>query len=1120
MKRMGEKLLIAVLSVSLFGSVAVPGYTVNARETTGSIYTEIFESGSGSAEDPYLIKDAEQLMSFADSMNEEVDYTGITVALANDIDVSDKNWHPIGGAYAFNGTFDGNGFAIKGAHAGSEESPYKLTQADTFGIFGNLGFDSVVKDLKAEDIDFNISSDATAYVGGIAGYMAGVSDNGIYRGSVINNVHVTGNISLDTDDGNTYAGGIAAYMYKGAIVNSTVDAKVSCKSDGVDSLAEAGSIAGLVNRGLIANNASYGSVLASGNRDEAVGDVNEGMGVAGAIAGLNSGTLVNNYAGADVTVKEYTIYAGMISGWITGHGKAYRNWYSGDAKMEHSGSVVSKLQPYGTLTSRGISDEDFTKYAGGLVYDLIEVPEKDVQKIADDMNNAYKKFPAEITAYGLDADGLSKWEYAENRLAPTGDKVRVTYAQPDIENVSEEDKVMQDGTWYGRSKDKSTVVAITVKDGVVTAAESLKGETHGEKYDDAEKYAEYKALYGDFSKYEKPDTSFFGGGNGTKEDPYLIEDEAQLRYLAQSINEDVDWKGVYFRQTSDIELSDKEWLPIGWAVEGEFDDGFAYFVGAYPFSGNFDGAGYSIKNLKIASEEGISRTATNALFGYTMGDKAYEKVTLPDESANKVEIKNVHLENVQIDAKGLHHIYAAPLIGFAEKGTFVDGCSAEGSVSGASGYSFGKVGGLIANMLRGSVVNSWSDVELKGTNSKEEYIYAGGLLGSTERVMIVNSFALGDIYVDTRDANKADVGGIVGMEGGIIVNCYADCDITSKNTSSSVGAVAGCVAAISTEKYGYFDKDTVLTAAGKKLPLRYYGVAWTATDEEKADMQSWETDTKSDDFAKTLNKNVSDMGSIMGELREIYAADENGNSKYHSMYYNGDGSDLSRWGCADGKVILAAGSKDEPVKPDDPAEPAEPGKGETPAEHKEAYTSVSFPATDGTTVTLSRNNVTGVYTDAEGDIAVVISTNEISAPDKKGNAKAETSAHYSYTGKKLKPGFKSYVVIDGIAYVYGKDYKVSVKGGLHAGKLTAVYKFKKNAAVYKSGIKKITQNTSVEAKTVTAEDVSVKLNKKRTKVVSITDTETKKKISKKNYTVDMSARTVTFKGDYAGTVKF
>ena len=55
----------------------------------------------------------------------------------------------------------------------------------------------------------------------------------------------------------------------------------------------------------------------------------------------------------------------------------------------------------------------------------------------------------------------------------------------------------------------------------------------------------------------------FTQGSGTKEDPWRIENAEQLAYLAQQVNNGTDYERNHFLLVSDLDLSGKEWTPIG-----------------------------------------------------------------------------------------------------------------------------------------------------------------------------------------------------------------------------------------------------------------------------------------------------------------------------------------------------------------------------------------------------------------------------------------------------------------------------------------------------------------------------------------------------------------------------
>ena len=99
----------------------------------------------------------------------------------------------------------------------------------------------------------------------------------------------------------------------------------------------------------------------------------------------------------------------------------------------------------------------------------------------------------------------------------------------------------------------------------------------------------------------------FAGGTGTEEDPYLIEDGAQLAYMGQLMRENgSQYKGVHFKLISNIILNEdvltddlklnkekesefNKWLPIG--------DYNSSSDKTYAFHGYFDGGGYCISGV-------------------------------------------------------------------------------------------------------------------------------------------------------------------------------------------------------------------------------------------------------------------------------------------------------------------------------------------------------------------------------------------------------------------------------------------------------------------------------------------------------------------------------------------
>lgn len=171
---------------------------------------------SSYAEEERTISTKEDLVEFANEVNSGNDFSGVTVLLANDIDLQcskDNQWVPIGKAghnlggnhllededrCAFRGNFDGKGHTISGIYI---DSNIYLT-----GLFGlNEG---VIENLTIKDS--TIKSEGS-YVGGIAGFCSG---------DVINcNNYV--DIEATTDAG--AAGGIVGYATNDVLIENCVN---------------------------------------------------------------------------------------------------------------------------------------------------------------------------------------------------------------------------------------------------------------------------------------------------------------------------------------------------------------------------------------------------------------------------------------------------------------------------------------------------------------------------------------------------------------------------------------------------------------------------------------------------------------------------------------------------------------------------------------------------------------------------------------------------------------------------------------------------------------------------------------------------------------------------------
>ncbi len=864
---------------------------------SGEIDAGIFAAGDGTQVSPYFIRTAEQLRAFAGSLNSKIDYAGKYVALDADIDVSGAAWTPIGGSdWAFAGTFDGRGHTISGLTVGAADAPLALDAENIYiGLFGVLEKTAVVRDVALKDIAFYTGYEATAYVGGIAGYLNGSSQKGVYTGAVIDGCSVSGTIAHTSAKGNQFVGGIVGMQYKGAVINSASFADLSCTVLSGD-LAEVGGLVGLNNRGLVANSYAVCKVYGSGSRENG----NEGMAVVSTLVACNAGMVANCYGSGDTTTKEYSTYVGMASGWVTGIGKTYLCWYDLDSTMligrdTSTPQLVKPVESIGTKVSSGVSDEG-DQYTGGLVDRMTGYDAAGYAAITAALNANFTAFPADITAYGLSADALKAWTYdADAKLVvPGADAASVTYVQPDCEKVPKPELRLLDGVWYGRDDDKTTVVQITVADGEITETAVVSGESSGAAYDAALAKAEYKATYGDFSTYDAADPTKFAGGTGTQDDPYRIATEAQLRYLAESINADVDWCGAYFLQTADITLHGA-WLPIGWALNGEVN-GKKTAIAAYPFRGNYDGGDHTISGLTIGSKDAPADQMASGLFGLTAGDLTTND--LPTDE-RMVTLRNIHLADIAIYVATRYETFTGGLVGSAQNGIYIDNCSVTGVMDVTTSESFARAGGLAASVLRGAVTNSWTDVDITAVTDTN-HVYAGGLYGMDNRATTVNCYTLGSVTGNSTNNNKVHIGGLVGQSGGVHINCYAAGDVVSRKTTTDVGALNGRSGGIAVDYNCYFNSEA-LQQQGDTVNAPAVAVGVNANDSAMLKNVSGKTKAElgSDAFAQLLNDNAAGMADTVAEVN-AYLETLQERGFVHKNYYTGN--DLLTWRVQNGVV--------------------------------------------------------------------------------------------------------------------------------------------------------------------------------------------------------------------------
>lgn len=144
----------------------------------------------------------DQLVNFRNKVNAGASYSGMTVKLTADIDISERAWTPIGAAYrkdidanakVFQGTFDGQdhkitgltntGFKISSVFKGSNKTTPEGYSEYVFGLFGSV-YNATIKNIVMANVNIDLGCDEKEKVvgdsvGAIVGFAAGDESTGV-----------------------------------------------------------------------------------------------------------------------------------------------------------------------------------------------------------------------------------------------------------------------------------------------------------------------------------------------------------------------------------------------------------------------------------------------------------------------------------------------------------------------------------------------------------------------------------------------------------------------------------------------------------------------------------------------------------------------------------------------------------------------------------------------------------------------------------------------------------------------------------------------------------------------------------------------------------------------------
>ena len=728
-------------------------------------------TGTGTAEDPYLISDASQLRWFAAQVNDS-GKNSICAQLTNDIDLNNVEWTPIGqyARNAYNGTFDGQYHEIKNLKITGSASNH-------YGLFGVVST-GTVKNLTASG-EVSVTSNNSSY--GIAAIVGQLGGSGTIE-NCINKATVTGNYNT---------AGIVGYMSNS---NGTV---TSCVNTG--NISGSNSVGGIVGQFY-----GKGTVAHCYN----TGDITAAVSKAGGIVG---------YLYASSSYKN-TVSACYSTGKVTGTsssaavvGSIYNTSYStldklffleGESRTDNN--ATSKTSDELKALASTLGGAFITAPAGindGYPIFRWQIPTYNVTFTVDPADAEF----TEVTIDGqTGTQSGSNWTFAlpdgeydytvsafgygatYGKVTVNGSAVSEPVTLSAIEkrtvafNITPADvNAVVTVTWNGSAIEAESDGSYRLPDGKYTYTVKAKGY--------AKETKELTVSKDEVISVTLTPSKAWGGtekeapaGQGTEASPYEIENGAQLAWLADKVNNASTVSAIYAVLTDDIDLGGYSFTPIG--------------KDSHEFSGVFDGKGYTVSRLNVTAQYA-------GLFGI---------------------IKNAEIKNVIVQGTvASNNASSGDAGGIAGRATgtanTISNCGNEATVSGGS-----NVGGILGNSQNYNTVVTFTGCYNTGSISAKDR--AAGIIGryNGSNPEIVDCYNTGAI------TSEDYATGIYAGSSSKISNCYTAGRIQGSDNSKT-GAFT-----TSTSKYNTLPTCYYLTGSIPETALTNGATALTLAEMQSA----------------------------------------------------------------------------------------------------------------------------------------------------------------------------------------------------------------------------------------------------------------------------------------------
>lgn len=584
--------LLAVITYCFLSSY-LPLYAQNVWN--GGFDKDLF--GNGSATDPFLIKTTEHLAGFAKRVNSGEDFKGKYIRLDADLYMSDtskpsadkKQWEPIGGIFYnqtgawdwtsdtlyFRGHFDGGGHTIYNLY---------YNQAPDFGK------------IDIDDPTSDIHLDFSGWNKGLFGYLEGGSIN---------------NLKLENDTliGAVAIGGIAAINVGGTISNCSVTGFVGSVEDG-----PCGAVVGLNHNGIVeycsANATAKGTrsagVLVGTNtgakaiiRDSyAEGKCHVTQYRAGGFCGSQfDGALIERcWANVEVTNSAYKYADFDCAGFVSNNDGIIRECYS-------AGNVTSPKSAAGFVACNVGSIESCYSTGNIKVGGWGCIASAFVGQ-----NGVGSTYMGDIVG---DSPGITINCFATGKCSGADDQAAIRGFQASIWNDSQNSTRTLFCSYNCTINPVSDVYTRTLGGSMTKTTIQMQSQEFVDTLNMVAAWMGTSTWTYRPGQYPQPTgvkatnlNDYIAGGNGTKDNPYLISTKKHLLNFATLSNLGWDFRGQYIKQTADIDLNlpQEQWneeMPDEWVPIGQGYNRNNIVEGGYPFTfrGCYDGGYHEVRNM-------------------------------------------------------------------------------------------------------------------------------------------------------------------------------------------------------------------------------------------------------------------------------------------------------------------------------------------------------------------------------------------------------------------------------------------------------------------------------------------------------------------------------------------